>query len=367
MVNKTNKSILFAGGGSGGHIFPAVAIAQRLKEGQAHFLVSNRAVDKQIMTDLALDYTASPATPLPRVPWKWPGFLNHWRQSISQGKSLIQQHQVAAVVTVGGFVCGPAATAARKMGVPVFLLNLDATPGKANRWLARRADELFTVYPQKKWPNAHPIGLPIRREAIGPQDRAQARTALGLSPGRRTLLVTGASQGATSINRLLLQMLHLESARQAMTAWQVLHLAGQKDTDMLRRAYRRAGITAVVEPFLDNMGLAWRSASVAISRAGAGSVAEVWANEVPTIFLPYPFHRDQHQRKNALPLVQAGAALMFTDQVDPTVNAHHLTSPLIELMHHRDQRMVMSNWLKQTKPADGAQQIADALQTHLGF
>lgn len=363
------STILFAGGGSGGHIFPSIAIAQRVSEIDTqtaiHFVVSNRSIDASIMSQQQYEWSPSPARPLPRSPLKVLGFLQSWKRARKDAAKLIIGQKVKAVLCAGGFVSGAVAVEARKKRIPVILLNLDATPGIANRWLAKRVDHVYTVYKQEDWHHAEHIGLPLRRQAIGPEDKAQARADMGLNPTRRTLLVVGGSQSARSLNEMMLEMVHLSSTQQVMRQWQILHISGLEDAQRMELAYRKANIEAKVLPFTHDMGLAWRSASVAISRSGAGSVAEVWHNAVPTIFMPYPYHKDQHQVHNAQPLVDAGAALLLTDHVDPVQNAHKIINPLTELMVNKVYRQNMIDWLTKTRPADGAEIIARALLRHL--
>ncbi|MCC6581548.1 MAG: UDP-N-acetylglucosamine--N-acetylmuramyl-(pentapeptide) pyrophosphoryl-undecaprenol N-acetylglucosamine transferase [Phycisphaeraceae bacterium] len=355
-------TVLLIGGGSGGHIFPNLAVWERLRErgwtGDGRFIVSSRAIDKNILQPRGMDYTAMAARTVGRMPWQWCRFLLAWRASGRQIREIVRSCDVVAAVATGGFVSAPSVVAARKAGVPVAVVNLDSIPGRANRMLVRHASALFSVYAHPSMAGATRVGMPMRRAAVGPEDARQARLALGLDADRFTLLITGASQGASSINQMAWHMTRMQSARNMLAQWQVLHLAGRQDAEVLSGAYQKAGIPARVEPFMEEMGLAWRAASVAISRAGAGSVAEVWANATPTIFLPYPHHKDQHQRWNAEPLVQAGAALMFRDCIDPEANTHQIMGPLVDLMEDVDRRHRMSQWLTQTRPADGADVLA---------
>lgn len=362
-------TVLFAGGGTGGHIYPSLAVVDRIRETglalRPHFLVSNRALDAQIMATHNMEHTALAVQPISVRPWKWPAFLKGWFTSQRQVKQLMRDRHVAAVVAMGGFVSAPAAIAAKSLGIPVILVNLDAVPGKANQLLKRYADEILTVYRSPKLPNiAVPIGLPLRRSVIGPEDRREARQQLGLNPDREVLFVTGASSGATSINQFMLALLEHPVARRSLQGWQVFHLCGGKaaDAEPYRAAYERAGVPAKVEFFCNTMGLAWRSASLAISRSGAGSVAEVWANATPTLFLPYPYHKDQHQKLNAEPLVKSGAAVMYTDLIEPAANVKQLMGPLTSLMSNASRRDHMSATLREHQPPDGADVIAGRLK-----
>src|SRR6185436_19993094 len=148
----------------------------------------------------------------------------------------------------------PAVSAARAMGIPVLLVNLDAVPGRANRLMAGKADEIFSVYPFAKWQRAQSIGLPLRRNVIGPFDKGVARKELGLDPDRETLFVTGASSCATSINKLMIELASHAQPRRALKTWQILHLSGGSNGDELKDAYAKAELDARVEPFCHSMG-----------------------------------------------------------------------------------------------------------------
>jgi len=364
------RTILFAGGGSGGHIFPNIAVLERIEETgvgvDARFVVSSRAVDATILSDQSLSFVPLPVRPFSTRPWHWPRFYKTWRESRSLIGQMMWDMDVAAVVATGGFASGPVVAEASRRKTPVLLVNLDATPGRANRTMAPLATHVFTCYPSKQLPTAERIGLPIRRSALVDMSQADARGKLSLDPTRRTLFITGASQGANTLNQMMLEMTRLAVSRAALSDWQIIHLTGaDADFEALRDAYASAGLVANVLPFLENMGLAWAAADIAVSRAGAGSVAEVWANGVPTIFFPYPWHKDQHQKLNAEPLVTAGAAVLLTDRIDPTANARQLTGPLTGLMNNPRKRDNMRRWMAQNRPPDGAQVITDWLLRHL--
>jgi len=366
-MSNPSKTILYAGGGTGGHIFPSIAIHQRVGDThphiQPHFLTSQRPLDAQIMADHQFAFTPLPAMPMNIRPWHWPAIYKAWRASMAAVERVIDQHQPIALVAMGGFVAAPAAKAARKRGLPVLLVNLDAVPGRANRYIAGLATESFTAYPVRELPAAQYVGVPLRKSAVATLDPAAARTKLSLAPDRDTLLVTGASQGARSINQLMLELTSHATPRQALRKWQIYHLAGDNADDIaaLKAAYSQQGIPAVVQAFTNDMGIAWAAATLAISRAGAGSVAEVWASATPTIFLPYPYHKDQHQRLNAEPLVKDGGAMMFEDLIEAEPNARQLAGPLVNLMQNPAQLQAMRQTLRDRQPPDGAQTVAQWL------
>jgi UDP-N-acetylglucosamine--N-acetylmuramyl-(pentapeptide) pyrophosphoryl-undecaprenol N-acetylglucosamine transferase len=393
------RTILFAGGGTGGHIFPNLAIWERLtgvEDPQAaailrpHFLLSNRGLDRDILAKTDIPFTQLTVKPWSGKPWHWPAFLAALYASKRKVESIIDRENVKAIVITGGFVSGPAAMAAQAKRIPLALVNLDAVPGKANRRMADKATppgRVFSAYDSPLLPGAMRIGLPLRLCALAPSrqsagkgltdmrplaeqartlpgeayaetDSSAARVQLGLDPNRHTLMITGGSQGAQSVNQAVLELLRHHEVLAAMRHWQVLHITGPTKDNDLSAAYAELKLPAKVVPFCDTMGLAWGAATLAISRSGAGSVAEAWANATPAIFLPYPFHKDDHQRLNAGPMVAAGGAVLLKDLIDPKLNASQLAAPLLELVSDEKRRDAMVGALAATRPVDGAEAVA---------
>ena len=379
MADATTLHILLAGGGTGGHIFPNLAIAQATRrlaastdrQVQIHFLISDRPLDEQILQEAELPFTALGAAPWRARPVSLVKFALGYAQAkrtvIQQLKALPQSEQVVLVAT-GGFVSAPCITAVRNMRGRTALLNLDATAGKANRVSARQCDKVFTCYASAKLPGgretgqdrdeAEVVGLPVRQAARATHDSAEAREQLGLSPDMNTLLVTAGSQGAVTLNQMMRSLITGPRGQTALAGWQVLHLCGPGMQQALQAGYNTARVPAVVLPFLNEMGLAWSAATLAISRAGASSVGEVWHNAVPTLFFPYPFHADQHQKLNTKPLTDRGAAVVFDDLKDSTHNVHQLLPTLEQLAQNDVRRERMRQLMRQSRPEDGAARIA---------
>ncbi len=357
------RTFLFAGGGTGGHIYPALAIAEHLTRSpsvRCVFLCSDRPLDAEILTREGVPFDIIPAKPFSVRPRAFIRFAASWGGAVRISRAIIARERAATVhiVAMGGFVAAPVVQAARVERCPITLVNLDAVPGKANRWIARHAARVFTAAPVDgaAWTRVPPI---VRAGATAGRSAAECRRALGLDPDRATLLVTGASQGARSINRLLIRM--VADRAPDFRNWQVIHQTGANEDAPVRDAYQAAQIRAVVRPFIVEMGLAWGAADLAVSRAGAGSVAEAWSNRVPTIFLPYPYHRDQHQRANARPLEEAGAAVIVQDRIEEAANAADAGAILARLMKDDSERNRIRDSLARLGPADGAARIAAAL------
>lgn len=380
-MTRAGRCYVFAGGGTGGHLYPGLAIAERLEEifkgiGAAEsgavrsvFACSVRPLDAEILRQENAEFRPVPAEPFGTSPRILVRFVRTWGGAVRAGRAILKElrarHGDVRVVAMGGFVAAPMVQAARAERCPVVLVNLDATPGKANRWIARHAARVFTsaevvgVRDADRWINVAPI---VRRAALPPGDAAECRRRLGLDPDRPTLLVTGASQGARSINEFVAAL--AQSSREVFAAgrWQVVHQAGGRaDLGALERAYADAGVPAFVRAFLSPMGPAWGAADLAISRAGAGSVAEAWAAGVPTVFMPYPYHRDAHQRLNALPLERRGACVIASDAIGVAENLRTIGPTVVGLLRNGPERDAMRAAMRALGPADGASKVAAAL------
>jgi len=360
------RSIVLAGGGTGGHISPGLAIAERIgaadPSARVVFACSTRAVDASMLRDAAARFVPIRAEPFSLHPRRLLRCALGSVRARRDADRLLQECRPDWVVSLGGFVTPPVVAAARRAGVPVLLVNLDATPGKANRLVARRATKVVSAVPVPSLPGfaSAVIGMPLRRIALAPASTELCRAELGLDLQGPVLLITGASQGAQSLNELACELARTNPS--AFADWQVLHLCGPSPAggvSRYERAWREAGIRAAVIPFLHRMGVAWGAAELAVSRAGASSVAEAQCNQVPTIFAPYPYHKDQHQRENALPLVEAGGALLETDRVDPRQNLGGLGARILELMNAPERRAQMRRALAELPPPSSAEQIAD--------
>ncbi len=276
---------------------------------------------------------------------------------------IIRECGVTYVVALGGFVAAPVVSAARACGIPILLTNLDNPPGKANRWMARRCGEVVTAIELPDLPNfaTSIVGMPVRRRALAPAS-GQVGTChdqLGLDPERQTLLVTGASQGSSSINEFIVAMAEREP--EAFDGWQILHLAGSGTCEDLEKRYQATGVRVQVRPFLHDMGLAWGAADLALSRAGASSVAEASCNAVPTIFLPYPYHRDMHQKYNARRMVELGGALLEADAIEIEANLRQIGPRLRDLMTNSPKLLAMRSVLRSNVPPDAALIVAKML------
>jgi len=354
--------LVFAGGGTGGHLYPGLAVAEAVRtrepDAKIRFLCSDRPLDAELLRAEGVEFDVLPAGPFSLRPRKLMKCLSGWGPSVRVTRGLLRglkaECERVELVAVGGFVAAPAAQAARVERVPVTLLNLDAVPGKANRLIARRAHRIVSTAPTVQgWERIPPI---VRASARPPGDARTCRERLGLDPDAPVLLVTGGSQGARSINELMTAFVRVHG--DALRGWQVIHQTGKGGDSGAARACADAGVRTLVHEFFDVPGLIWGAGELAVSRAGAGSVADAWTAGTPTLFMPYPYHRDEHQRRNAEPLVEAGLAVLADDLIDPARNLGSAGATLLGLLGDADRRGSMRSAAAALGPPDGAERLA---------
>ncbi|MHC4441326.1 MAG: UDP-N-acetylglucosamine--N-acetylmuramyl-(pentapeptide) pyrophosphoryl-undecaprenol N-acetylglucosamine transferase [Planctomycetota bacterium] len=360
---------VFAGGGTAGHLFPALGVVESLRSrGVAidiSFFCTGRPIDREVLEGASVEAIRQSVGPISLRPWRLPVFLLNWRKSLSACRRAFVERTPAVVVGAGGYASGPPVRAAIEQGVPTFLLNPDAYPGLANRYLVRqgRLAGVFAQWPVtlNYFPADAPVmvtGCPVRRSflSICDLDRSAIAREFGLDPDRRTLLVTGASQGARTINEAMMEL----ADELPSSGWQVLHLSGRADRERVADAYSRAGITGAVLAFTDQMAEAMVLADLIISRAGASSLAEILVMGKPAILLPYPFG-DGHQWHNGRVLVEAGTAEMLEDFKEAKANASRLGPVLWSLMGDDRRREEMGKAAGDLARPGAADQVADRL------
>ena len=361
-------SFFFAGGGTGGHIYPALAVAEQIAErrpdARIHFLCSTRAVDARILGGTAFPYTVLPATGLYFDPRRFIAFCRTFRQSYRLARRLIAGSPHSVIIGAGGFVAAPVCMAGHKLGVPVALVNVDLLPGRANRLSARWADEIFVQFEEStrafgaRRATVTAIGCPLRKGFAQP-DRRRAIAALDLDADKKTLLITGASSGATRINEAICMLLAKLDA--FAETWQIVHLTGLDNHEQVARRYEGVRMHHKVVSYYDQMPDLLATADLLVGRSGAVSVAEYAVAGVPSICMPYPHHEDRHQYRNAGKLVEAGAAVIVDDVSDPDDRADWLWEELQSLMADDAARREMADACKLVAKPNAAADIAQRL------
>ncbi|HWD20664.1 MAG TPA: UDP-N-acetylglucosamine--N-acetylmuramyl-(pentapeptide) pyrophosphoryl-undecaprenol N-acetylglucosamine transferase, partial [Verrucomicrobiae bacterium] len=275
-------------------------------------------------------------------------------------KNLYASRPPDVVLAMGGFISAPPIVAAHRRGAKTFIHESNTIPGKANRWLSRLVDGAFVYFQQTashlRAPRVLTVGMPVRPQFLQPLSAGAARAALGLDENAPVLLVMGGSQGARGVNDLVMRVLPQLLA--AAPNLQFIHLTGTSDLERVRAAYAGVKARALVQPFFSEMGTALAAADVAVSRAGASSLAELAARQTPAILIPYPTAADDHQHHNARAFVQSGAARALAQA---TATPEQLAGEIIELLRDPLKRAAMQRALAQWHHPAAAAEIADAI------
>jgi UDP-N-acetylglucosamine--N-acetylmuramyl-(pentapeptide) pyrophosphoryl-undecaprenol N-acetylglucosamine transferase len=362
------KSFFFAGGGTGGHIYPAIAAAEKIIQleptAKIHFFCSSRNVDTQILKQTGFSYTQLPARGFSIHPIKLIDFCTSFYKSYHIAVEMIAGGGNCVVVGIGGFVAAPVCFAAHKLRRPAVLLNVDIVPGLANKLIARWANEIFVQFEDTKeyfakYKNKITVtGCPLRSSFENPQPE-KIKKQLGLEENKKILLVTGASSGSESINKTICSLLGKLNA--FADGWQIVHLTGRANFEKVKSSYAAVKIEYKVLDYCDDMADLLSAADLVIGRSGAVSVAEYAAAGAPSICMPYPHHKDMHQYLNAGKLVEAGAAIIVDDVPDEADRTEWLWEELEKLLKDDRKRLEMKLACATVARKDSALKIAEKL------
>lgn len=310
---------IIASGGTGGHLFPALALARELKkqsDAEILFVGTGKGVERDILGREGFASTMIQIKALKgKDPWEIVQTLGGLPRALLQAWRILKRFQPDVAIGMGGYASGPLLLVAAMKKLPTLIHEQNAYPGLANRLLAPFVDVVALSFaeaaPFLKAKRVEVAGLPIREEIFS-ADGVMAREHFGLEEGRLTILVFGGSQGAHRINLAVIEALPLLHPHREKI--QFLHAAGERDLDLVKEAYRVRRFVASVQPFFQAMNLAYAAADLCLCRSGASTLAELAALGKPAFLIPYPYAADDHQRLNALALVRAGGARMVLDQ-----------------------------------------------------
>lgn len=373
MAKKINA--LLAGGGTAGHVNPLLATAAQLRERGAQVLVlgTHEGLEDRLVPAAGFELRYIPKVPLPRKPstdfLRLPGRL---REAIDGAKAAIEENESDVVVGYGGYVSLPAYWAAKSMGVPVVIQEQNARPGIANKLGAKQAVALGLSFPDTPLQARHGVtevtGMPLRaaittlaRSRQDPIQRAQLRQQgakeLGLDPQLPTVLVTGGSLGALSLNRAVAQ-----AYRDYQGQVQVLHLTGKGKSEQVLQLLEGADTTHYhVLEYLDDMEYAYAAADAVICRSGAGTVSELTAVGLPALYVPLPIGNGE-QRLNAAAVVAAGGGKLVADD---KLNASHIAD-LFNLTNNTRRLEVASHAAASCGNPDGTAKFVDLIESVVG-
>jgi UDP-N-acetylglucosamine--N-acetylmuramyl-(pentapeptide) pyrophosphoryl-undecaprenol N-acetylglucosamine transferase len=352
--------LVIAGGGTGGHLFPGIAVAQEFSHRDQHnrvlFINAGRSLEKRLLSELGWPSQAIAIEGIKgRGRWRQLVAASKIPWAIWQSRRLIKQFAADAVLGVGGYSAGPVVFAARCSGIVTALHEQNQLPGVTNRILGRMVNRIYLSFDQSKdsFSGAAVLvtGNPVRDEIIALTRRGDRREEV--SDPAFNILVIGGSQGAHAINMAMIEALPLLTQRQSV---RIIHQTGEQDLNPVKRAYDQARIAAEVQPFFTNMADRYRRADLIVCRAGATTVAEITVIGKAALFIPFPYAADDHQTRNAQALVDAGAAEMIAQS---ELSGKGLALVIDKLAKDRRQLATMENNARALGRPDAAQQIVE--------
>lgn len=357
-VRKTPSglSVVLAGGGTAGHIEPALAVAEALRKEQPGIRVTalgtKRGLETRLVPDRGVDLRLIPAVPVPRkINRDLATFPIRLVNALRQTRRTFRALDADVVVGFGGYVSGPAYLAARSEGIPMVVHEANARTGMANRLGALLGARVLAAVPGSGLKGAEVVGIPVRQSLLEldrPALRAEAREFFGLDPEAPVLLVTGGSQGAASINDAV------SGAAQTLASAGigVLHAYGRKNSVYVDQVPGAPAYVAV--PYIDRMDLALAAADMVLCRAGAMTVAEISSCGLPAVYVPLP-HGNGEQELNARPVVAAGGgSIVPDDDLDPG----RVAREVVPLLRDRERLAAAGEAARSAGHRDAASRIA---------
>ncbi|HEV2439804.1 MAG TPA: undecaprenyldiphospho-muramoylpentapeptide beta-N-acetylglucosaminyltransferase [bacterium] len=366
-------NLMLAGGGTGGHVYPALALAAALRrrdpDARVLFVGSASGMEASLVPAAGVPFAGlAVRPPRSRSPLRTAMALGTGAVSLLQAAAIVARFRPDAVVATGGIAAAPPVVAAWTMRVPVVLLEGNAAPGRANAFLARfaRAVAVTSDEAAARVPGGRTLvtGLPVRPDVCS-APRSEGLRAFGLDPGRRTILVIGGSQGAAGLNAAVDEMAQRLAGR---TDLQILHQTGRGwrgqggavgAPGARGLASGESGIRHVRVPYLDEIGLAYACADLVISRCGATALAEITACGLPAVLVPYRYAAGGHQTENAAPLVRAGAGVLVADEA---LTGDALARQVVEILDAPGRRDAMAAHSRALGRPDAAERVLALLE-----
>ncbi|MEG1500705.1 MAG: undecaprenyldiphospho-muramoylpentapeptide beta-N-acetylglucosaminyltransferase [Clostridiales bacterium] len=343
--NRKLKAVI-TGGGTGGHIYPALAIAQGLKEvmgAEILYLGGKDTMENRLAPLAGFKFSPVDCRGLQGLSWQSIKALYHNLKGQKEAKIILQAFTPDIVIGTGGYVAAPVVLAAAALGIPSMIHEQNAFPGKANRLLSRKVDRVCLTFTAagKHFPAKSKMtltGLPVRQEILLAQREASLQK-LGLRDDKPVFLITGGSQGARTINDAVVPAMEELLA----AGLQVVHITGPKNYASVRQKLAKTGVFdykgLILLPYLDKIESALAAADLVLARAGASFLSEMLCRGLPGILIPYPYAAGNHQEENARSLQEAGAALIIKDNC---LNKESLLAHVLFLLKDRQKLTEMS-------------------------
>jgi len=365
VIPNAPERLVVACGGTGGHLFPGIAVARaaQARGWETLVLISEKQIDAlatEGQSDLRFEKVPAIAMPKP-LSLAMVEFLWRFLKTRRHCAKMLRDFRATAVLGMGGFTSLAPAMAGRKLKLKTFVHESNAVPGNANRMTAKFCRLVLLGMEQcaKHFPagRTRVTGTPLRPSLIPPADVAEARAFFDLPPGRQTILIMGGSQGARGVNNAVIAALPALAA--AADGVQLLHITGPGEYEAVRAACAEVpSLTARVIPFCQRMELAYALASVAVCRSGASSLTELSAWGLPSVLVPYPTAADDHQRRNADIYTSAGAAIAVEEK---DIASGQLGPLLLELLADSQKLGSLGAAIHKMAPERAAEKICDVI------
>jgi len=358
---------VIAGGGTGGHLFPGMAIAEafveREKGNEVLFIGTEKGIEARILPGGKFPLRTIKAKPIQgksllekvKAIWSLP-------MAISEAYSILRKFQPQLVLGVGGYASGPTLLAAFFLGIKRAIQEQNVMPGMTNRILKWFSQRIFVSFEEAKeyFPDKKTVvtGNPIRKEFFASLKKDKEKMK---EKGRFTLLIFGGSAGAHRINQAMIEALgHLQGIKSSL---KIIHQTGKEDLDFVSKAYREKGFDALVGPFFEDMATYYQVSDLVICRSGASTVAELAVCGKAALLIPYPYAAHHHQLINAKKLVDLGAARMILDQ---ELNGRVIAQTILQLYDHPEERVRMEETIQRLGKPRAAEEIVDHCYALLG-
>ena len=357
MVDEKKQTVVFAGGGTGGHISPGIAVAEVLRlrhpSWEIRFIGSATGLESKMVPSAGFDVEC--------LPWKsrgmsisaFPGLVCYFVKGRSRCKALLKEWSASCVVGLGGYASASPLSAGFALGIPTVLLEQNAIPGRANRFFARWAKEVLLSFSDAASyfgkTKTQTMGNPVRQKIIECENSLKEKNGL-------TILITGGSQGARALNDVGIELAPWFAEKNIS----VIHLAGRDDEcKRVLEVYNSASVSADVMSFCDTMGEVYASCDVVLARAGATTCAEVLSVGLPSVLVPYPYARDDHQSANAKSLENAGVAVVVKEG---DLFLQEVCSQIKTLFSNSQKRLDIAEKAKKHGHQNAAEKIADRIE-----
>lgn len=354
---------LFAGGGTGGHLFPGIALAEAIRrkfpQSRTVFAGSDRTIERQIIEANGVEHRALPTRGWDLCRRRPDQFLLKNWQAFTGCRQLIAELRPRVVIGLGGFASAPVVWAAHRAGVPIILLEQNAIPGRATCWLSRLARVVCTTFAESAafLPQQTPTlvcGNPVRRAIAELWSEPYVPTA-----ETPHLLVLGGSLGADGLNSAVMELVR---SQPALRQWRIIHQTGPRQLEAVRATYQDLGQPAEVSDFFDDMVGLYRRADLVISRAGATTLAELACAGRATILVPFPKAKDNHQQVNADAFAREGAAVVVQQAAAGPRTAEGLWKAMEPLIHSEVARFRMAHAARDLARPDAAERVLSLLE-----